>query len=406
MPYTVEEAKKLVVEAGIKLVEAGLIARTWGNVSARISDTQFVITPSGKPYKSLTPEQIVVVNIDDLSYEGEIKPSGEKGIHAEAYKLRPDVNFVIHTHQTKASVVSVTGITICDIPKSFADVIGNDIPCADYGMPSTGKLRQGVEKAIKEYPQSKAFMMKHHGAVCLGSNYNEAFNVAAALEQVCSNFIKNTYLKKSGQKEFNLNQMLDYSIFLEDSKLRMPDNIKDFGCSVRNGNDFFLTMKDGLTYTIDVESCVSKSGFVPKAARIHSAIYNTSEVTHINHITNPYVVSISVLDKKVKPFLDDFAQIAGQIIDIGEWNDYNRDETAYSLAKKLKGKNAVFVKDSGAIITGKNLSDIHAVDLVISKECEAEAFVKLFGKGEPLSLFDCLLMREIYIMKYSKQAEK
>ena len=75
MAYEVEEAKKLVVEAGKKLIETGLIARTWGNVSARISDTQFAITPSGRAYEDLTPEEIVIVNIEDCEYDGEIKPS-------------------------------------------------------------------------------------------------------------------------------------------------------------------------------------------------------------------------------------------------------------------------------------------------------------------------------------------
>ena len=69
MAYEIEEAKKLVIEAGKKLIETGLIARTWGNVSARISDTQFVITPSGRAYETLTPDELVVVNIEDCSYE-------------------------------------------------------------------------------------------------------------------------------------------------------------------------------------------------------------------------------------------------------------------------------------------------------------------------------------------------
>ncbi|MBR5016026.1 MAG: class II aldolase/adducin family protein, partial [Clostridia bacterium] len=99
MAYKINEAKALVIDAGKELLESGLIARTWGNVSARISDTQFVITPSGKAYETLTPEDIVTVNIADCSYEGDIKPSSEKGVHAEAYRLRPDVDFIIHTHQ-------------------------------------------------------------------------------------------------------------------------------------------------------------------------------------------------------------------------------------------------------------------------------------------------------------------
>ena len=58
------QAKELVIKAGIELIESGLIARTWGNISCRISDTQFVITPSGRAYETLTPEEIVLVNID------------------------------------------------------------------------------------------------------------------------------------------------------------------------------------------------------------------------------------------------------------------------------------------------------------------------------------------------------
>ena len=85
MAYEIEEAKKLVVEAGKKLIETGLIARTWGNVSARISETQFVITPSGRAYEDLTPEEIVVVNIDDCSYEGDIKPSSRCRLQTSSY---------------------------------------------------------------------------------------------------------------------------------------------------------------------------------------------------------------------------------------------------------------------------------------------------------------------------------
>ena len=103
------EAKKIVVEAGKQLVKTGLIARTWGNVSCRISDTQFVITPSGRAYESLTPDDIVLVNMADLSYEGDIKPSSEKGIHAQCYLHRPEIGFVIHTHQANASIVSAIG---------------------------------------------------------------------------------------------------------------------------------------------------------------------------------------------------------------------------------------------------------------------------------------------------------
>ena len=82
MKYDEKEARDLVVQAGHQLLECGLVARTWGNISARISDTHFVITPSGRGYETLQPEDLVLVQISDCAYEGERKPSSEKGIHA------------------------------------------------------------------------------------------------------------------------------------------------------------------------------------------------------------------------------------------------------------------------------------------------------------------------------------
>ena len=68
MAYTEAEARELILSSVCRLVGAGLVARTWGNVSARISEEQFLITPSGLGYDIMTPEDLVLVNISDLSY--------------------------------------------------------------------------------------------------------------------------------------------------------------------------------------------------------------------------------------------------------------------------------------------------------------------------------------------------
>ena len=175
MGYSVNEAKELVVRAGKMLVESGLIARTWGNISARISDTQFAITPSGLAYETLTLDQIVVVNIADCAYEGNIKPSSEKGIHADAYRLRPEANFVIHTHQVKASVISIEGKNLTVDQEPYLKILGDVIPCAAYGISSTKKLRKEVAVAVHNYPNSKAILMKHHGTLCMGHDIDNTF---------------------------------------------------------------------------------------------------------------------------------------------------------------------------------------------------------------------------------------
>lgn len=89
-----------------RFLKEGLVARTWGNVSIKVNDTQMVITPSGRPYDELTPNEMVLVDIYTLKYEGTIKPSSELKLHCEVYKTRPHIQAVIHTHQMYASIVA------------------------------------------------------------------------------------------------------------------------------------------------------------------------------------------------------------------------------------------------------------------------------------------------------------
>lgn len=206
MAYEIEEAKRLVVEAGKKLVETGLIARTWGNVSARISDTQFVITPSGRAYETLTPEEVVVVNIADCSYEGDIKPSSEKGVHAAAYRHHPTVDFVIHTHQKAATIVSITGMEIRNVYKEFKPVLGDKVPVAEYAMSTTDALRKNVEMCIMMNPGARAIMLMHHGTLCMGDTYEQTFEIAEALEKCCERVIKDNYLRHSWKKSYSVEE--------------------------------------------------------------------------------------------------------------------------------------------------------------------------------------------------------
>lgn len=171
MAYSLEEAKKLIIKAGLELCEKKLIARTWGNISARISDTEFVITPSGIPYDKVNDNNLVVVKIEDCSWSGDVKPSGEKKMHAAIYKNRSDVNFILHTHQNYATAISVDGKD-----KDF-------VPVAKYGLPSTGKLVKNIEKAVLANKDKNAVLMARHGVVVYAKNYEDAFKTALDLEE-------------------------------------------------------------------------------------------------------------------------------------------------------------------------------------------------------------------------------
>lgn len=372
MAYTEKEAKELIIEAGKKLVETGLITRTWGNISARISETQFAITPSGRAYESLTPEQIVVVNIEDGSYEGNIKPSGEKGIHLDAYRLHPEVNFVIHTHQTHASAISVLGKDI-EISDKNKATLGDKIPCAKYAMCCTEKLQKHVEKTTKKNPDAKAVLLKYHGTLCLGKSYEDAFNIAFSLEAECEKIYKKTVTG------FTLKRLT-------------PDDLH--GNSTRTEKGFVYSLGEDITEYDDMINPKE----VSKEVMIHQAIYEDPEILSIQFVQTPYIRLMARQDKTMTPYLEDLAQIAG--IEIKCMN--LRSNTPKEFADALKSSNAVLVKDMGAICTGTEATEVEAVAMVLEKGCQTALLAECGEKIPPLKKSIAKKERNFYITGYSK----
>jgi len=336
-------AKNLVVKAGLELVNAGLIARTWGNVSCRIDEDTFVITPSGREYQSLTADDIVEVKIKDLCYEGSIKPSSEKGIHAAVYQLCPEMNFVIHTHQENASALSATGLDFFEPTSDFSE-LGKVVMCAKYALPGTKSLIRNVTEALK-FSAGHAVILKHHGTLCYGRSYEDTFQAAHQLETACGAFIN------------------------------------------KNGGHIQTELPDGIQP-------------VPDEVKALLAAWTASGLEgHILINTDFDVVRFSRLDSGLKPLLDDFAQIVGTKI-----KTVKNDPTL--IFQPLKSVSAVMVKDIGAVCWGKNEPDAEAVSMIVRKNCKAYFASSAFGHPKYIKPWECLLMRRVYLKKYSKMAEK
>ncbi|TGK07786.1 class II aldolase/adducin family protein [Leptospira semungkisensis] len=195
-----EKAKKIVRDTGIRLLKSGLIARTWGNISQRIDEDYFAITPTGRTYDDLTPEEIVQVNRHDLTHIGKIKPSYEKGLHAAAYALRSNIGAVIHTHQLQAAVVAAARKDVPVLNSQMKKIIGGPVLCTDYSLPGTKKLiRMAIEALDKS--GSKAVLLANHGTLCVGKDMEDAFQVALELEKACQAFIEKEFVRISGAKK-------------------------------------------------------------------------------------------------------------------------------------------------------------------------------------------------------------
>ncbi len=357
MTYSIEEAKAFVIKAGLELSEAGLVARTWGNISARISDHQFVITPSGRAYDTLTPDDIVIVNIEDGSYEGNVKPSGEKGVHAAVYQMRPQMNFVIHTHQNYASALSILGEKIAVKEDDDRLLLSDVIPCADYGMYATSKLVDAIKFQMQENERSKAILMKYHGVVCMGKDYEEAFSTAYTLEKVC----KEEYERRCG---------------------------KHTETGVETEAGVLVKTEVPAPYEID--------------EALKDILYRQNNVTAVNCVQTPFILAVSRLGKKQRPYLDDLAQIAGTDICC-----ISADANTSDLLKALGKRNAVFIEGVGAVCTGVDESEAEAVAIVLEKACMASYLAHKIsadkaGKIPPLPRFSAWKDRKGYVSHYSK----
>ena len=412
------KAKEKVITAGKRLIEKGLIARTWGNISCRINDNQFVITPSGKPYETLTVKEIVIVNINDCSYEGSIEPSSEKKVHAAVYQQRPDINFVIHTHQPYSSAVSPLGTDITVSDPAAADLLGTKVISIPYALSGTEKLKKNVAEAIS-YAKGKAYLIVSHGALCLGQDCEETFNIAFALEHICADYINHRYLELSGENTFVPEALRDFFIKISTGKsLTNNTSLTKLFNSERIENGFRLHLEASETEPFPSEAQYMDINYQDQintwadeghklALNIHNELYEEyPEINAIIHTLTPDIVAVSCTGQTVYPMLDDFAQIIGVDAPSVDLNSSDNSKTiASDIAQQLKERGAVMLKELGALCCGPNKSDAGAAEIILDKNCRAVIATTLFSKGKPINPHEARIMRKNYLNSYSKKAE-
>ena len=128
-----EQLKQEVCAANLKLVEYGLVVLTWGNVSAITEDRRYVvIKPSGVDYATMTPEQMVVVDLEGTVAEGELRPSSDLPTHLELYRAFPAVRSVVHTHSRYATAMAQAERSLPCYGTTHADTFYGDVPCTRH----------------------------------------------------------------------------------------------------------------------------------------------------------------------------------------------------------------------------------------------------------------------------------
>lgn len=179
-----------LVDLGQSLSRENLVQGTWGNISIRLDQQYMLCTPSGMDYLTLTPYDMVRVEMNTLKYEGKIKPTGEKALHAALYAGHPDVHCVIHTHPVYCSVFAAAHQKIVPPNPELAKCLGGDVELAEYAFPTSKQLSVNVVKAIKN---NRACVMENHGMVVCGTTPEKTHTRCQAAEKSARLILEELY---------------------------------------------------------------------------------------------------------------------------------------------------------------------------------------------------------------------
>ena len=188
------ELKKEVIKYAQKLNSTNLSPLRSGNVSIRATKDNvegFLLTPSGKRYEDLVPEDIVFLALKEeynnlKLFNSSLNPSSEWRFHQDIYLKKIEAKAIVHAHSPHATAVSTHGKSIPAFHYMVALAGGDDIKCAKYATFGTTELSKNIIEALDK---RKACLMSNHGQITFGVNLKQAFELAEEVENICHQYI-------------------------------------------------------------------------------------------------------------------------------------------------------------------------------------------------------------------------
>ena len=186
----VAKARIDVAALHAELPRWGLVVWTAGNVSQRVrgeaadgSQDLLVIKPSGVTYDELTPESMVVCDLDGVLIDGDRSPSSDTAAHAYVYRHMNEVGGVVHTHSTYATAWAARREPIPCVLTMTADEFGGEIPIGPFALIGDDSIGRGIVDTLKE-SRSPAVLMANHGPFTIGKDAKAAVKAAVMVEEV------------------------------------------------------------------------------------------------------------------------------------------------------------------------------------------------------------------------------
>jgi L-fuculose-phosphate aldolase len=178
--------RQALVEAARRMNQTGLNQGTSGNLSLRLDDESFLITPSGCSYEEMVSDDLVRMDTEG-SHEGSLPPSSEWRIHRDLYRSRPDAGAVLHAHPVWAMTVACLGRDVPPFHYMVAMGGGPTIRCAPYATYGTAELS---EHALAALERRRVCLLANHGLLCLESTLERVLALAIEVETLCRVYVQ------------------------------------------------------------------------------------------------------------------------------------------------------------------------------------------------------------------------
>jgi L-fuculose-phosphate aldolase len=169
---TEEQIRADIVECGRRLWHRGFVASNDGNISVRLDDARLITTPTAVSKGFMTPDMMVITDLEGKKLAGERNASSELKMHLEVYRHRPDVRAVVHAHPPTATGFAVAGIPLDRAVLAEVITTLGSIPIAEYATPSTEELPAAVRRYIKAHD---GLLLANHGALAIGPDVYAAY---------------------------------------------------------------------------------------------------------------------------------------------------------------------------------------------------------------------------------------
>lgn len=207
---TKQQATDLIIDFGRRLYEKNMVAANDGNLSVKIGDNAVLITPSGVSKGFLTPEMLVVVDLENNLIEGNFSQSSETKMHLQVYKNNLNIGGVAHAHPVFATAFAAAGLAL-DQPVLTESVIGlGKIPLAPFATPGTEEVPQSIVPFLNNY---KGVLLANHGVLTWGKDLMQAFFRMESIEHTAKIQTICKYLLKS-DNQLNAEQLAKLAPFI------------------------------------------------------------------------------------------------------------------------------------------------------------------------------------------------